>query len=224
MWVHHSLDSVFADPLRNLSILRGMLMWTSVRHPFIGICECIYGIWMESLKLCACGHRCLHVDTCPPGYRALMFRGRSCTQTGNAAFPTPSEEPANWTSLPLPDFLSQFVHGFGLTGRQGTGGTSQGQKPRLRIPPAASGASRSWGVATKWGHSRKRKPGLGGRGSEWWGAVAAVAECQAQGTQRGRARRVPAGPAGRQAVPPPTRRLFTNKLRALRSDAFRRVE
>lgn len=60
-------------------------MRTSVRHRFTSICECMYCIWMESLRLCACGHRCLHVDTCPPRYRALMFRGRSCTQTETAA-------------------------------------------------------------------------------------------------------------------------------------------
>lgn len=60
-------------------------MWTSVRHQLMGICECIYCIWMECLRLCTCGHRCLHVDTCPPRYWALMFRGRSRTQTENAA-------------------------------------------------------------------------------------------------------------------------------------------
>lgn len=37
------------------------------------------------VKLCTCGHRCLDRDTCPPRSWALMFRGRSCTQTENAA-------------------------------------------------------------------------------------------------------------------------------------------
>ena len=114
--------------------------------------------------------------------------------------------------------LSGFVRGFSLTRRQERRGAALAEA-QTADPSFGLGGLRSCGVATKpWplpeaeartGAVRRSRGGRGVPGQGRPAGVCAPRACR---------------PAGRRAVPPPTRRLFTNKLPALGSDAFRRAE
>lgn len=195
----------------------------------MGLCECIYCIWMESLRLCTGGHRCLHVDTCPPRY------GHSCVEAG----PAQTENAAARPGLlhfrrPLRSHpaglaahsraLSQFPPGCGLTGRQGdrwdrTGAESP-DDGSLRRPPGCQELG-----------CRNPSGATAGSGSPAWAGGGGVVGRSSGGSRSARPRApgggvraacLPGGLGAGRLRPQPGVCLPTNG--ALRSDAFRRLE